>query len=127
MRPLPTKIGLPRLDNASWDKGFFDGFRGSVWWPGAGIEPLYYAAGYTEAQAGRDKAEPSPPQSGASGGIRGMTLGAKYRALVVGLRTWGHPFNKIEHQARFRHAKSRDIVESNDVNRKREQTNQEYR
>jgi hypothetical protein len=36
-----------------------------VWWPGAGIEPLSYAAGYTEAQAERETgAEPqhwSPP------------------------------------------------------------------
>jgi hypothetical protein len=54
MRPLPTKTGLPRLDRASWEKGFSDGFRGLVWWPGAGIEPLSYSTGYTEAQAERD-------------------------------------------------------------------------
>jgi membrane carboxypeptidase/penicillin-binding protein PbpC len=54
MRPLPTKTGLPRLDRDSWEKGFSDGFRGHVWWPGTGTEPLSYAAGYKEAQAGRD-------------------------------------------------------------------------
>jgi hypothetical protein len=52
VKPLP-KTGLPRLDQASWDKGFADGFRGNVWWPGPGIEPLSYAAGYTEAQVER--------------------------------------------------------------------------
>jgi hypothetical protein len=54
MRPLPTKTGLLRLDRASWEKGFSDGFRGLVWWPGARIEPLSYSSGYTEAQANRD-------------------------------------------------------------------------
>jgi hypothetical protein len=61
MRPIRTKTGLPRLDRASWDKGFADGFHGHVWWPGAGTEPLSYAAGYTEAQAEREPgAEPRP-------------------------------------------------------------------
>jgi hypothetical protein len=69
MRPLPTKTGLPRLDPTSWEKGFSDGFRGSVWWPGTGIEPLSYAAGYTEAQAGRDNTASRPRQSPASDGI----------------------------------------------------------
>jgi hypothetical protein len=27
MKPLPTKTGLLRLDTASWEKGFSDGFR----------------------------------------------------------------------------------------------------
>ncbi len=40
-----------RIDRASWDKGVSDGMRGLVWWPGAGIEPLSYAAGYTDGQA----------------------------------------------------------------------------
>ena len=52
MKPLP-KTGLPRLDRPSWDKGFADGFRGEVWWPGSGTEPLSYASGYTEAQTER--------------------------------------------------------------------------
>jgi hypothetical protein len=52
MKPLPLK-GLPRFDQASWDKGFADGFRGNVWWPGPGTEPLSYAAGCTEAQVER--------------------------------------------------------------------------
>jgi hypothetical protein len=52
MKLLP-KTGLPRLDQASWDKGFADGFRGNVWWPGPGTEPLSYASGYTEAQVER--------------------------------------------------------------------------
>ena len=54
MKPLPTKTGLPQLDRASWEKGFSDGFRGLVWWPGPGTEPLSYASGYTEAQAERN-------------------------------------------------------------------------
>ena len=53
MKSLPTKPGLPRLDRPSWDKGFADGLRGLVWWPGPGTEPLSYASGYTEAQAER--------------------------------------------------------------------------
>jgi hypothetical protein len=52
---LPTKTGLPHLDRASWEKGFEDGFRGHVWWPGKGIEPLSYASGYTAAQAAPDR------------------------------------------------------------------------
>jgi hypothetical protein len=60
VKPLPTNTGLPRIDRPSWEKGFADGFRGEVWWPGPGIEPLSYASGYTEAQAGRDTLEPSP-------------------------------------------------------------------
>jgi hypothetical protein len=56
VKPLPTKTGLPQLDRASWEKGFSDGFRGLVWWPGVGIEPLSYAAGYTEAQSQREPA-----------------------------------------------------------------------
>jgi hypothetical protein len=55
MRRLPTRTGLPRLDRASWEKGFADGFHGQVWWPGPGTEPLSYSSGYTEAQA-----EPDP-------------------------------------------------------------------
>jgi hypothetical protein len=38
MRPTPTNTGLPHLDVASWEKGFADGFRGRVWWPGPGAE-----------------------------------------------------------------------------------------
>jgi hypothetical protein len=49
MKPLPSKTGLPHLDLASWEKGFSDGFRGNVWWPGPGTEPLSYAVGYREA------------------------------------------------------------------------------
>jgi hypothetical protein len=51
MKPVPSKTGLPQLDRASWEKGFSDGFRGHVWWPGPGTEPLSYSSGYTEAQA----------------------------------------------------------------------------
>jgi hypothetical protein len=41
--------------------GYLDGLRGNVWWPGPGIEPLSYAAGYADAQAERGiAAEPSP-------------------------------------------------------------------
>src|ERR1700730_14318549 len=47
-------MGLPQFDRTSWDKGFADGFRGHVWWPGPGTEPLSYSSGYTEAQAERD-------------------------------------------------------------------------
>jgi hypothetical protein len=42
-------MGLPQFDQASFDKGLADGFHGHVWWPGPGIEPLSYAAGYQEA------------------------------------------------------------------------------
>jgi hypothetical protein len=58
MKPLP-KTGLPSLDQPSWDKGFADGFRGNVWWPGPGTEPLSYASGYTEAQVERGTRGPS--------------------------------------------------------------------
>jgi hypothetical protein len=61
MRPLPTTTGLPRLDRASWEKGFSDGFRGHKWWPGPGTEPLSYSSGYTAAQEPR--AEPERPQA----------------------------------------------------------------
>jgi hypothetical protein len=60
MRPLPTRTGLPRLDQASWDKGFADGFHGHVWWPGPGIEPLSYAVGYKEAQSEHDEPRSTP-------------------------------------------------------------------
>jgi hypothetical protein len=50
MRPTPTNTGPPHLDVASWEKGFADGFRGRVWWPGPGAEPLSYASGYRQAQ-----------------------------------------------------------------------------
>jgi hypothetical protein len=54
-RPRPTPdTDLPRLDRASLEKGFADGFRGEVWWPGQGIEPLSYSSGCTTAQAERD-------------------------------------------------------------------------
>ena len=43
-----------RFDRQSWEKGYSDGERGLVWWPGAGIEPLSYAAGYLEGKAERD-------------------------------------------------------------------------
>jgi hypothetical protein len=50
-----------RLDRASWEKGFSDGARDLVWWPGPGIEPLSYASGYTEGHAERKaRAEPKP-------------------------------------------------------------------
>jgi hypothetical protein len=45
-----------RMHAASWEKGLADGRRGLVWWPGAGTEPLSYAAGYTEGQSELDKA-----------------------------------------------------------------------
>ena len=61
MRAIAVNTGLPQFDRASWEKGFSDGFRGNVWWPGHGIEPLSYSAGYTEAQSERDsKAELRP-------------------------------------------------------------------
>jgi hypothetical protein len=60
MKPLSAKTGLPRLDQASWDKGFADGFRGHVWWPGTGTEPLSYAAGYQEAESERNDARSTP-------------------------------------------------------------------
>jgi hypothetical protein len=69
MKPLPTKTGLPHLDLPSWEKGYSDGFRGNVWWPGPGIEPLSYSAGYQEARAERDPgAEPRPWSNGRTTG-----------------------------------------------------------
>jgi hypothetical protein len=44
------KMGLPEFDEASFDKGVSDSFRGHEWWPGPGIEPLSYAAGYQKAR-----------------------------------------------------------------------------
>jgi hypothetical protein len=87
MRPLPTKTGLPRLDRASWEKGFSDGFRGLVWWPGAGIEPLSYSTGYTDAQAERDshRQSSSPfavPTS--SSGTPGVGMAANTPREIVG-------------------------------------------
>ena len=46
---LLHKTGLPQFDQASFTKGLSDGFRGLAWWPGPGIEPLSYAAGYQES------------------------------------------------------------------------------
>jgi hypothetical protein len=61
VEPGPTKTGLPQLDRLSWEKGFADGFRGNVWWPGQAIEPLSYAAGYSDAQAEVNlRGEPRP-------------------------------------------------------------------
>jgi hypothetical protein len=59
VKPLP-KTGLPRLDQPSWDKGFSDGFRGNVWWPGPGTEPLSYAAGYQESGVLNSRTRPDP-------------------------------------------------------------------
>jgi hypothetical protein len=64
MKPLPTKTGLPHLDRVSWEKGFSDGFRGHVWWPGPGTEPLSYAAGYSEAQSEREPGADFPMAAG---------------------------------------------------------------
>jgi hypothetical protein len=60
MKTLPTKTGLPHLDLASWEKGFSDGFRGNVWWPGPGTEPLSYTVGYQEAGVCNPRTEPDP-------------------------------------------------------------------
>ena len=54
MKFPPPVRGL-RLDRTSWEKGYADGERGLVWWPGAGIEPLSYASGYIDGKAERDK------------------------------------------------------------------------
>jgi hypothetical protein len=54
MKFPPPLRGL-RLDRASWEKGYSDGERGLVWWPGSGIEPLSYASGYIDGKAERDK------------------------------------------------------------------------
>jgi hypothetical protein len=45
------KTGLPQFDQASFDRGLSDGFRGHVWWPGPEFEPLSYTSGYEEARA----------------------------------------------------------------------------
>ena len=60
MKPLPSKTGLPHLDLASWEKGFSDGLRGNVWWPGPGTEPLSYTVGYREAGVRNPRTEPDP-------------------------------------------------------------------
>jgi hypothetical protein len=57
MKPLLHKTGLPQLDQASFNKGLSDGFRGHAWWPGAGTEPLSYAAGYQESGVRNPKTE----------------------------------------------------------------------
>jgi hypothetical protein len=53
------KSGLPQFDQASFDKGLADGFRGHTWWPGPGIEPLSYAVGYQEAAKYAPRTPPS--------------------------------------------------------------------
>jgi len=50
----PSKNRSAAARSTELDKGFADGFRGNLWWPGPGIEPLSYASGYTEAQVERD-------------------------------------------------------------------------
>jgi hypothetical protein len=57
---LLHKTGLPQFDQASFDKGLSDGFRGRVWWPGPGSEPLSYAAGYQEAGLHNPRTELAP-------------------------------------------------------------------
>jgi hypothetical protein len=52
------KTGLPQFDQASFNKGLSDGFRGHAWWPGAGIEPLSYAAGYHESGVRNPRTQP---------------------------------------------------------------------
>lgn len=52
------KTGLPQFDQASFNKGLSDGFRGHTWWPGAGIEPLSYAAGYHESGVRNPRTQP---------------------------------------------------------------------
>jgi hypothetical protein len=54
------KTGLPQFDQASFNKGLSDGFRGHAWWPGAGIEPLSYAAGYQESGVLNPRTRPDP-------------------------------------------------------------------
>jgi hypothetical protein len=61
MRLLVATRGLPRIDPESWAKGVSDGRRGSVWWPGAGNDPLSYAAAYKEGLAEREAAGEPPP------------------------------------------------------------------
>jgi hypothetical protein len=57
VKPL-HKTGLPQFDQASFNKGLSDGFRGHTWWPGAGIEPLSYAAGYQESGVRNPRTQP---------------------------------------------------------------------
>jgi hypothetical protein len=65
---FPTaRMGI-KLDRASWEQGYSDGERGSVWWPGAGIEPLSYASGYIDGKAERDKNWNERAQGARSGG-----------------------------------------------------------
>ena len=59
-KPLLHKTGLPQFDQASFNKGFSDGFRGHVWWPGPGTEPLSYAAGYQESGVLNPRTRPDP-------------------------------------------------------------------
>jgi hypothetical protein len=59
-RALLHKRGLPQFDPASFNKGLSDGFRGQVWWPGPGTEPLSYAAGYQEAGVRNPRTESEP-------------------------------------------------------------------
>ena len=59
-KPLLHKTGLPQFDQASFNKGFSDGFRGHVWWPGPGTEPLSYAAGYQESGVINPRTQPDP-------------------------------------------------------------------
>ena len=49
---------MPSCD-ISFDKGLSDGFRGHVWWPGPGIEPLSYTVGFQEAGVRNPKTEPA--------------------------------------------------------------------
>ena len=57
---LLHKTGLPQFDQASFDKGMSDGFRGRVWWPGPGTEPLSYSAGYQEVGVHNPRTESDP-------------------------------------------------------------------
>jgi hypothetical protein len=66
MKALPTNSGLSRLDRASWEKGFSDGFLDRVWWPGRGTEPLSYAVGYKEAQSEREDVPDDPRRAPAT-------------------------------------------------------------
>jgi hypothetical protein len=52
------KTGLLHFDQTSFDKGLSDGFRGQVWWPGPGTEPLSYAVGYQESGVHNPRTEP---------------------------------------------------------------------
>jgi hypothetical protein len=60
---FPKGVKGLRLDRVSWEKGYSDGERGLVWWPGAGIEPLSYATGYLDGNAERDINGPQPAQA----------------------------------------------------------------